>query len=99
MTFPHTCTTLSLSVQCFYMSKLPQSIERAITAFASLPGVGNKTAQRFAFYVLRRDQHFARELGDAIIDLKQKIGMCHECCNMADGGVDRCGICADSSRD
>ena len=76
---------------------LPESIQKTIEAFASLPGIGPKTAQRLAFYLLRRDQKVSEDIGNAISGLKKGISICPECQNISEG--DRCAICDDSSRD
>lgn len=79
------------------MKTLPESVQKAIDAFGSLPGIGPKTAQRLAFYLLRRDKKFSEDIGGAIAGLKQSIDICPDCQNISDLG--RCKICTDSSRD
>ena len=79
------------------MNKLPVSIQKTIDAFASLPGIGPKSAQRLTFYLLRRDRKVSEDIGEAISNLKQKISICPECQNISEG--DKCPICSDDSRD
>jgi recombination protein RecR len=75
----------------------PQPIERLVTELAKLPGIGRRTAQRLAFHVLRSDDADAAGLADAIREVKEKVGLCELCFNLAEGP--RCAICEDSRRD
>jgi recombination protein RecR len=72
-------------------------VQRLITELAKLPGVGGRTAQRLAFYVLRASEEEALALADAIREVKERIGLCEVCFNLADGPI--CRICADQRRD
>ena len=72
-------------------------VQRLITELAKLPGVGGRTAQRLAFHLLRVSDEDAFALADAIREVKQRIGLCEVCFNLADGPV--CRICADERRD
>jgi recombination protein RecR len=72
-------------------------VQRLITELAKLPGVGGRTAQRLAFHLLRISDEDAFALADAIREVKQRIGLCEVCFNLADGP--RCRICADERRD
>ena len=72
-------------------------VQRLITELAKLPGVGGRTAQRLAFHLLRISDEDAYALADAIREVKQRIGLCEICFNLADGP--RCRICADERRD
>ncbi len=71
-------------------------VQRLITELAKLPGVGGRTAQRLAFHLLRISDEDAFALADAIREVKQRIGLCEICFNLADGS--RCRICADERR-
>jgi recombination protein RecR len=62
-----------------------------------LPGVGGRTAQRLAFHLLRASEDEALSLADAIREVKERIGLCEICFNLADGP--RCRICSDERRD
>jgi recombination protein RecR len=72
-------------------------VQRLITELSKLPGVGGRTAQRLAFHLLRASEEDALGLADAIREVKERIGLCTECFNLADGPV--CRICADERRD
>ena len=71
-------------------------IAKLIEAFAKLPGIGNKTAQRLAFYLLDTPQKEAEELAYAIINAKRSVRYCDVCCNITD--KDKCNICSDTKR-
>jgi recombination protein RecR len=72
-------------------------VQRLITEFSKLPGIGGRTAQRLAFHVLRSDDEEAYALADAIREVKQRVGLCETCFNLAEGPI--CRICDDSRRD
>ena len=72
-------------------------VQHLITELAKLPGVGGRTAQRLAFHLLRVSDEDALALADAIREVKERIGLCEVCFNLADGP--RCRICADERRD
>jgi recombination protein RecR len=72
-------------------------VQRLITELSKLPGVGGRTAQRLAFHLLRSSDEDAFALADAIKEVKERIGLCEVCFNLADGP--RCRICADERRD
>jgi recombination protein RecR len=72
-------------------------IQRLVDELARLPGIGRRTAQRLAFHILRADDDAAFALSDAIREVKEKIGLCEVCFNLAEGP--RCRICADERRD
>jgi recombination protein RecR len=72
-------------------------VQRLITELGKLPGVGGRTAQRLAFHIMRTEPQDATALADAIREVKEKIGFCEVCFNLAEGP--RCGICADERRD
>jgi len=75
----------------------PRPIERLVSELAKLPGIGRRTAQRLAFHILRDDDTDALALADAIREVKQKVGQCEVCFNLAEGA--RCEICEDTRRD
>jgi recombination protein RecR len=72
-------------------------VQRLITELSKLPGVGGRTAQRLAFHILRASDEEAFALADAIREMKDRIGLCEVCFNLADGP--RCRICEDERRD
>src|SRR5918992_2946025 len=74
-------------------------VARLIEEFSKLPGVGQKTAQRLTYHVLRSPADEARALAAALIALKERVAYCSTCCNITDVGVDPCALCADERRD
>jgi recombination protein RecR len=76
---------------------LAPPLQRLVSELSKLPGIGNRTAQRLAFHVLRASNEDARALAQAIIDVKEKITLCEICFNLAEGP--RCAICLDERRD
>ncbi len=72
-------------------------VQRLITELSKLPGVGGRTAQRLTFHLLRASEEDALGLAEAIREVKERIGLCETCFNLADGPV--CRICADQRRD
>ena len=79
-------------------SFFPPALEKLVEQFARLPGVGNKSAQRLAFYVLSLPEEQAREFADAIVEAKERIHCCPICQNLTDGDGP-CPICQSSRRD
>jgi recombination protein RecR len=72
-------------------------VQRLVTELSKLPGVGNRTAQRLAFHILRASGEDATALAEAIREVKEKIGLCEVCFNLTDEV--RCRICRDTRRD
>jgi len=72
-------------------------IARLVRELAKLPGIGEKTAARLSFHILRASSDDAAALAAAIVDIKQKIRFCSVCCDLTDR--DPCAICADARRD
>lgn len=72
-------------------------VQRLVTELGKLPGIGQRTAQRLAFHILRADLEDANGLADAIREVKEKIRPCEVCFNLADEA--RCRICQDERRD
>ena len=72
-------------------------ITRLVNAFRKLPGVGERTATRLAFFVLNEPEEISRELADALVEVKQRVGLCQQCCNLTDQPL--CPICRDARRD
>lgn len=75
----------------------PPSLQRLMDALAKLPGVGQKTAQRLAFYILEQGEEDAEVLSRAVKEVSEKVHFCPRCFNIAEGEV--CEICSDSRRD
>ncbi len=78
------------------MSTYAPPLQRLITELSKLPGVGGRTAQRLAFHLLRASEEDAFALAEAIREVKQRIGFCEICFNLAEGA--RCRICEDERR-
>jgi recombination protein RecR len=76
---------------------LAPPVNRLITELARLPGIGQRTAQRLAFHVLRASDEEALALADAIKEVKEQVGQCETCFNLSVGP--RCRICEDERRD
>jgi len=75
----------------------PKSLARLVGALEKLPGIGPKSAQRIAFYILRESGEEARALAEAIAEVKDKITQCKICYNFSDQEI--CDICASEKRD
>ena len=76
---------------------LAPPLQRLVTELGKLPGIGNRTAQRLAFHILRTSAEDASALAEAIRDVKEKISLCEVCFNLAEGPL--CAICQDERRD
>ena len=80
------------------MEYFPPALERLVEQFARLPGIGTKSAQRLAFFVLDLPEEEARAFADAIVTARTTVTCCPECCNLTQqGGL--CPICASQKRD
>ena len=79
------------------MNAFPAALERLAEQFARLPGIGSKTAQRLAFFVLGLPEEQAQAFADAIVDAKRTVKTCPVCQNLTDQAL--CPICADDRRD
>jgi len=72
-------------------------VQRLISELSKLPGIGNRTAQRLAFHILRASADDAAALAESIREVKERIGLCDVCFNLTD--EPRCRICQDTRRD
>jgi recombination protein RecR len=72
-------------------------VQRLIDELGRLPGIGPKSAQRIAYYLLKVAPEDARRLAGAIVEVKEKISWCRRCFNIAEG--EECAICRDERRD
>ncbi len=79
------------------MPDFAEPLARLINEFKRLPGIGQKSAQRIAFHVLRAQREDAEHLAQAILDVKDKLGFCALCNNISDSEL--CQYCSDSTRD
>jgi recombination protein RecR len=74
-----------------------QLLEKAVTEFAKLPGIGRKTALRLVLWMLRQEDSEVEQFTEAVARMKREIKYCHTCHNISDS--DTCPICSDSRRD
>ncbi len=77
----------------FYGNKVTKLIEE----LSKLPGIGGKSAQRLAFYIINMPEENAKALTNSILDVKESIKYCSICCNLTD--TDPCNICSNEKRD
>ena len=78
------------------MAQTP-SLERLIQELKRLPGVGTKTAQRLAYFILRMPEDYARALARAVVEVREKTRFCARCGNLSE--EERCSVCRDPDRD
>ena len=79
------------------MASSPDSLQRLIEEFTKLPGIGRKSAQRLALYILKQPAGEVREMAGALLDVKEKMKYCSVCWNFTE--VDPCAICSSPRRD
>ncbi len=79
------------------MPEYAEPLARLIREFKRLPGIGQKSAQRIAFHVLRAPREDAEQLAQAVLDVKDKLGLCKVCNNISDSEL--CPFCSDPGRD
>jgi recombination protein RecR len=79
------------------MADFAEPLARLIQECKRLPGIGQKSAQRIAFHLLRVPRDDAQNLAQAILDIKDKLGICSDCNNISDGEL--CSYCRDTNRD
>jgi len=79
------------------MPDFAEPLARLINEFKHLPGIGQKSAQRLAFHVLRAGREDAQRLSQAILDVKDKLALCVQCNNISESEL--CLFCRDSTRD
>jgi recombination protein RecR len=75
----------------------PDPIRRLVAELARLPGIGEKTATRLAFHLIRGNRQQVTALAQALLDVTDKIRLCSVCMNMT--GTDPCALCSDTRRD
>jgi recombination protein RecR len=78
------------------MQVIPSSVATLIEEFSKLPGVGPRTAERLTFFLLRGDGNHENRLGQALLDLRQKLTVCRQCHNFSESEL--CVICAHPAR-
>ena len=81
-------------IQQHYPSQL---LEKAVSEFSRLPGIGRKTALRLVLWMLRQDDSDVERFADAVSQLKHEVMYCHTCHNISD--TEECPICSDERRD
>jgi recombination protein RecR len=79
------------------VSSYAPPVQRLVGELSKLPGIGNRSAQRLAFHILRSSSEEAQDLAEAIREVKEKIRLCEVCFNLTD--ETRCRICQDTRRD
>ena len=79
------------------MPDFAEPLARLILEIKRLPGIGQKSAQRIAFHILRANRDDVERLAHALLDVKDKLGICASCNNISDGEL--CPYCRDASRD
>ncbi len=79
------------------MSDFAEPLARLIQECKRLPGIGQKSAQRIAFYLLRAPREDAANLAQAVLDVKDKLGICEQCNNISDAEL--CSYCRDPHRE
>jgi recombination protein RecR len=79
------------------VSTFAPPVQKLVTELSKLPGIGSRTAQRLAFHILRVSGEDATALAQAILEVKERIGLCEVCFNLAD--EPRCRVCRDPRRD
>lgn len=78
-------------------SVYPEAVDRLIDELSKLPGIGRRTAERLAFFVLKSEEAEAMDLAKAVADVKRTVRHCSVCYNLTDN--DPCPICSDPKRD
>ncbi|MCX6590822.1 MAG: recombination mediator RecR [Acidobacteria bacterium] len=79
------------------MADFAEPLQRLVEEFRRLPGIGHKSAQRLAFYVLRSPRQDAERLAQSLLDVKDKLGLCATCNNISDAEL--CPYCRNPNRD
>lgn len=77
--------------------KSPDAIRRLVKSFSRLPGIGEKTATRLAYFMINAPDALSEELASSILDVQRDIRLCDQCCSFTD--ADTCKTCSDDTRD
>lgn len=78
----------------------PDAINRLVAQLARLPGIGEKTAQRLAFHLLRAPAEYTRGLAESLLEVVDRVKLCSRCFSLHDGAPDTvCAYCTDARRD
>ncbi len=78
---------------------MPEALKRLIDMIHYLPGIGEKTAAKLAFFLLQANNAYVKNFSEALADIHEKVGECTQCHGMTDGGTELCSICTDLKRD
>ncbi len=79
------------------MQQIASSLEKLIKEFKKMPGIGTRTAERLAYYILSASREEAENLREAIKEVKEKITYCQQCYNISEANL--CNICRNAKRD
>lgn len=79
------------------MSNDPNAIDLLVAELGKLPGVGEKTARRFAFHILNAPESYARDLSAAVLAVRERVRLCSVCCDLTE--VDPCPVCRSQQRE
>lgn len=79
------------------MEYFGKQINALIEELSKLPGIGNKSAQRLAFYIINMPKEEVQKLSDTLVEAREKVRYCKDCCTLTDEEL--CPICSDESRD
>ena len=79
------------------MEYFGKQINALIEELSKLPGIGNKSAQRLAFYIINMPKEEVKKLSDTLVEAREKVRYCKDCCTLTDEEL--CPICSDESRD
>lgn len=79
------------------LSQDPSAIDVLVSELAKLPGVGEKTARRYAFFILNAPETYARDLSSAVLAVRERTRLCQVCCNVTE--ADPCTLCTSATRD
>ena len=79
------------------MNQYPQNFQQLIDCFKTLPGIGNKNAERLSYHILSMDKNEVKKFADSVMNTKEKIHYCKQCGNISED--DLCEICKDQTRD
>ncbi|MCH2188672.1 recombination mediator RecR [Candidatus Gracilibacteria bacterium] len=78
---------------------MPEALKQLIHSISFLPGIGEKSAAKLAFFLLNSNENFRKTLANNISDIHTKIGTCSRCHSITDASQDLCNICQNNSRD
>ncbi len=78
------------------LTKMGSPLERLVFELKRLPGIGEKTASRLAYYILRQPERFAVDLAESVLEARQKLHSCTQCCNFTEEPI--CPICSNPQR-